>query len=89
MTRLAYDQSVGDEARIRDKRATVGQMRGRPDTAFRHRGAELNSLLSYKFALPYREEKVPTKPNNLNCSFLSADAGGERPVRRGLRCKAA
>ena len=87
LNRLAYDQNVNDEARFRDKRATVGQLRGRPDTAFRHRGQELNSLLSYNYALPYREENVPTKPNNLSSSFLSADGGGDRPIRRGLRCK--
>jgi hypothetical protein len=86
MTRLAYDQNVNEESRIRDKRLAIGQLKGKPEFAFRHKGSETQNLLGYKYALEYRDQNLTRKPNNLEASFLSADAA-DRPPRRGLRCK--
>ena len=83
--RVKYETTVLHNEREKSAKQAVGQPRTRTVFSARNTGKELDNLVSYKYALEYRDQGVSRKPNNLDRSNLSAEGSLSRP-KNGLRC---
>lgn len=82
--RTKYESTVAQNEREKSAKQAVGAPRQRTVFSARHAGQECDKLMSYNYALEYRDQGVSRKPNNLDRSTLSADMSLTRP-RNGKR----
>ena len=68
-----YVRNVNHEEAERDRKQRIGSPKRTTIFSRKNTGQDLSKLISYQYALNFRDQGVADKPNRLDHSFLSAD----------------